>query len=183
MDRRQKKTREAIFNAFTKLLAKKHYNQITVGEIIEEANVGRATFYAHFETKDMLLRVMCSDIFDHIFAGNMCEYTSPLPPAMDLEAKLAHILWHLKDHKSDVTGIFSSESGELFMRYIKEYLTVLFRSYLSEFHTDVPADFLLNHLVGSFAETLRWWVCGGMCISAEEMAHYFMEVTETHGTL
>ena len=38
MDRRQKKTRELIFNAFTKLLSKKHFNQITVGEIIEKAD-------------------------------------------------------------------------------------------------------------------------------------------------
>ena len=56
MDRRQKKSREAIFGAFTELLSKKHYNQITVGEIIEKADVGRATFYAHFETKDFLLK-------------------------------------------------------------------------------------------------------------------------------
>ena len=52
MDRRQKKTREAIINAFCDILSKKHYNQITVGEIIQRADVGRATFYAHFETKD-----------------------------------------------------------------------------------------------------------------------------------
>ena len=48
MDRRQRKSREAIFNAFICLLSKKHYNKITVGEIIEIADIGRATFYSHF---------------------------------------------------------------------------------------------------------------------------------------
>ncbi|MBR5270501.1 MAG: TetR/AcrR family transcriptional regulator, partial [Anaerotignum sp.] len=65
MDRRKRKTREAIFTAFTKLLSKKDFGQITVGEIIEKADVGRATFYAHFETKDHLLKEFCEDLFCH----------------------------------------------------------------------------------------------------------------------
>ena len=51
MDRRQRKTRDAIFKAFIELLSEKNVNQITVGEIIARADIGRATFYAHFETK------------------------------------------------------------------------------------------------------------------------------------
>mgnify|MGYP002514411128 CR=1 FL=1 len=67
MDRRQRKSREAILHAFTKLLSKKNFSHITVSEIIEEADVGRATFYAHFETKDFLLKELCEELFCHVF--------------------------------------------------------------------------------------------------------------------
>ena len=67
MDRRQRKTREAIFAALMDLLSKRDFGRITVGEIIDRADVGRATFYAHFETKDDLLKALCEELFCHIF--------------------------------------------------------------------------------------------------------------------
>ena len=69
MDRRQRKSREAIFSAFIQLLSQNKFDQITVGQIIEQANVGRATFYAHFETKQFLLKSLCDELFCHIFDG------------------------------------------------------------------------------------------------------------------
>ena len=68
MDRRQQKTRTAIFQAFRKLLEIKRFDHITVQEIIEEANVGRSTFYALFPTMDELLKAMCTDLFCQVFS-------------------------------------------------------------------------------------------------------------------
>ena len=71
MDRRIQKTKAAVFAAFETLLLQKSYDKITIQELIDKANIGRSTFYAHFETKDDLLRGMCGDLFDHIFSTQL----------------------------------------------------------------------------------------------------------------
>ena len=67
MDRRSQRTRRAIYEAFSGLLARKKYSQITVQEILDAADIGRSTFYAHFSTKEDLLREICDELFGHIF--------------------------------------------------------------------------------------------------------------------
>lgn len=177
MDRRQLKTRKAIFQAFRSLLEKKRYDHITVQDIIDEANVGRSTFYSHFETKDLLLDAMCEELFYHVFEHDPCPWVGK---DNDLEGKLAHILWHIRDSKNDLSGILLSDSGDLFMRYFKSHLREVIKQHIGYFKVDVPRDFLLNHIVGSFAEAVWWWIAQGMKTSPEETARYFMTMTETH---
>ena len=96
------KTRKAIFHAFRNLLEKKRYENITVQNIIDEADVGRSTFYSHFETKDLLLNAMCEDMFYHIFENDPCPWVGK---DNDLEGKLSHTLWHIRENKNDLSGI------------------------------------------------------------------------------
>lgn len=173
MDRRQKKTRAAVFTALRILMEKKPYNSITVQEIIDEANIGRSTFYAHFETKDDLLRCLCRDIFHHVFT-DLLPQEEDTPDGRNLELKLGHILYHLKENQVNLRGIITADGDGLFMTYFKQYLTELFSRYTLLFAKEVPQDFLLHHLAGSFAETVKWWAAQNMSLPPEAVAHYYM---------
>lgn len=175
MDRRQQKTRKAIFKAFRSLLEKKRYDHITVQDIIDEADVGRSTFYSHFETKDLLLDAMCGELFYHIFENDPCPWDQK---NNNLEAKLAHTLWHIKEEKNDLSGMLLSDSSELFMKYFKGHLKDMFEMHINDFKTDVPKDFLLNHLVASFAEAVKWWMLEGMKTSSDTVAKNFLSLTK-----
>lgn len=173
MDRRQKKTRDAIFRALRALLEKKPYSAVTVQEIIDAADIGRSTFYAHFETKDDLLHCLCRDIFQHVFT-DLLPHEQDTPDRKNLELKLGHILYHLKENEVNIRGIIAADGDGLFMQYFKQYLTELFARYAAAFTQEIPQGFLIHHLAGSFAETVKWWTSEGLVTAPETVAHYYM---------
>ena len=183
MDRRQRKTREAIFAAFSTLLSSKSYAKITIQEIIDRANVGRSTFYSHFETKDDLLREMCTELFDHVFSEHLdMENTHDFSLANgDPASLITHILYHLRDNKRNVVGILSCESGELFLRFFRQYLNELITRHLlagvKRRNPVAPEDVLVNHIAGSFVGMVQWWITTDMRQSPEELAKCFLSVT------
>ena len=179
MDRRQRKTREAIFNAFTALLSEKDVNKITVGEIIERADIGRATFYAHFETKDFLLKALCEELFCHIFDStqngehrhkHIFECDAP-------DSVFLHLFQHLKKNDNHISELLTSENNHLFLEYFKTGLIGLIENLPFESDSrDIPREFLINHVAATFVETVRWWFGGKEKLSTEEIYKYFLSV-------
>lgn len=184
MDRRQQKTRTAIFSAFTSLLAEKSYSKITVQEIIDAANVGRTTFYAHFETKDDLLKELCEELFGHIIGSAMdCTHIHGLySDGSAPESVFCHLLQHLQENDKNIIALLSCESSEMFLRFFKDSLNELVRSQFinqnRKANTDIPEDFLINHISGSFVEMALWWIKGHRKQTPEDLDRYFRAVIE-----
>ena len=179
MDRRQRKTRESIFNAFILLLSKKHYNNITVGEIIKIADIGRATFYSHFETKDFLLKELCVELFDHIFNSETQKINAH--NILECEIKddvFLHLFKHVKQNDNNICKLLSSQNNELFLDYFKNEVRVLMIKHISDFSDkkpkNIPEDFWVSHLTSTFVETLRWWIKNGMKQTPEVITEYFL---------
>lgn len=127
MDRRQQKTRAAIFEAFSALLSEKPYSKITIQNIIDRANIGRSTFYAHFQTKDSLLEDMCQELFEHIVDGVMNDnhpsddhQHTGLPDPV-----FCHLLEHIAENTNHLRDLLISESSDFFLRYFKASLSRL----------------------------------------------------------
>lgn len=184
MDRRQQKTRIAIFTAFSSLLAEKNYNKITVQDIIDTANVGRTTFYAHFETKDDLLKALCEELFGHIVDSTLDNnHTHGLYSDKNAPTSVfCHLLQHLQENGNHVLDLLSCESSELFLRYFKDSLNKLiqiqFVNQNRKINKDLPLDFLINHITGSFVEMVLWWIKNKMRQTPEELDRYFKAVIE-----
>lgn len=181
MDRRQRKTRQAIFKAFTELLQKKDFNTITVGEIIERADIGRATFYAHFETKDYLLKEMCKELFCHLLDAARGEHHHQHIFQCDApDSVFLHLFRHIAKNDNQLFDLLSCENNRLFLRYFKAELLELVESQVDELkkekHNALPRDFLINHIASTFVEMVKWWAGKKSELSPEEITNYFLNV-------
>jgi len=176
MDRRQLKTRNAILGAFRVLLESKSYNNITVQDIIDEAYVGRSTFYAHFETKDELLSTICSQIFEHVFSEILyAEAGHDFSKENErLSDKLTHLLYHLKESQKDIVGMLFGDSNEMFLDFFRRYLKKLFLMYKPRNIGNVPEEFSVNHYVAGFMEAVKWWIRRRMKETPEQIVDYYM---------
>lgn len=184
MDRRQKKTRAAIFKAFTTLLSEKNYNQISVQEIIDAADIGRTTFYAHFETKDYLLKDLCEKLFGHIIdtAMGLPHGHYHYSCGSETDSVFLHLLRHLQENDCNILELLSSQNNEIFLRYFKCNLKKLIMTQYADKgllkNSMLPADYLVNHISSSFVETVDWWLSRKMKETPEVITEYFLAAIE-----
>jgi AcrR family transcriptional regulator len=54
-DRRVRRTRKLLHDAFIALIIEKCYEKTTIQDILDRADVGRPTFYVHYRDKESLL--------------------------------------------------------------------------------------------------------------------------------
>lgn len=182
MDRRVAKTKRAIFRALLSLLDEKKYSQITIQDIIDRADIGRSTFYSHYETKDDLLKAVCADIFEHVFEVSLTAESSHdfSAAAHNPYLFITHILYHIRDNKKIIKGVLGSESGDTFMKFLKDYFTEQEESLLGisfrHIKGDIPKDFLINHVASSFLEMIRWWMVHDLLQTPEELTRYYFSI-------
>lgn len=174
MDRRQRKTRQAIYNAFEQLMRKEHNSQVTVAQIIDTADIGRSTFYAHFETKDDLLISMCTEMFDHIFEGvNAYCITHQQLQTATLEGKLAHLLYHLRDTHSGICGKLVAEGEPHFTAYFQQQLALLFNADPPALPKGMPRELATKMQVSAFCQAVAWWHATDFRNAPEKLAEWF----------
>ena len=169
-DRRITKTRKAIYQAFLHLLNQKDYEAITVQEIIDLADVGRSTFYSHYESKELLLDELCQKLFHHLF--ERAEHLSP-------QDYLAHIFQHFKKNQDHVTSLLLSKN-DYFIRQLRKELEhdvyPMVADELIKAHPTIPHSYLKHLVVSHFIETLSWWLKKGKSYTEQEVIQFYLEI-------
>ena len=156
-DRRVGKTRKALKEALTDLILEEGYEGVTVQDVIDRADVGRSTFYAHFLDKNDLLMAVLSDLE---MPGLDPDTWKPDDEAFGWTLALFE---HFGSGKRLFKAVASSQSGALARRETVRRLEELARAELSRLRVARRLDAfqletVTRFLVGTFMGFMEWWI-------------------------
>jgi AcrR family transcriptional regulator len=169
-DRRVNRTRATLFHALSELMTEKRYDDITVQDIIDRANVGRSTFYAHFQDKEDLADGMLIHNLDGLV--NVMEQNRPASqnflPGVEL-------FEHIREHYSVFKAMTSGRGMDFFFQkgqvYWSGQMSARLQAMLPAGQTPkVPIPVLAHYVSGTFVNLLKWWVDNKMTYTPEQMA-------------
>lgn len=181
-DRRIGRTRKLMHEALMSLIVEKGYEAITVQDILDRADVGRSTFYAHYRDKDELLL----SSFEHLrsmFEQQQQAIIASRRTGNDPEINfILELFRHTGRHQKLYKAFAGKQSGEMVLKYLHRYLydlliertTLLMKSRKTP---PVPIEITTHYLVSSLLSLMTWWLDNNMPYSAEKMDEIFRMLT------
>lgn len=175
-DRRSRRTQQLLSAALVELMLQKRYDQITVQDIIERANVGRSTFYAHYLDKDDLLvsdfRRVLDALNDHIHGREAGAHPTP-PLALFFE----HVQEYHHLYKALVRGgginLLYKQAHTQLRQTIEQHLEVFVPAGQSP---DAPIELVADYLTGAILNLLTWWLDHAMPYTPQQMDALFHQL-------
>jgi AcrR family transcriptional regulator len=158
-DRRVRRTRTALLDALLALMIEKGYEAVTVQDLIDRADVGRSTFYAHFTDKSDLLHEAMSGLRAIVEPG-----PDDAPPDRRRPLRFSRRMFrHVADQQLLLRALLGHPGAGPVIGEIEQILLDVARTELDtlagpEAATRVPLDLLAHTVVASYLATLTWWV-------------------------
>jgi AcrR family transcriptional regulator len=173
-DRRTQRTRQTLSHALIALIQEQRYEAITVQDICDRANVGRSTFYAHYQDKDDLLAGNFSDMMKSLsqpFAERDGQLVFPLAPLFE----------HTRNHHSLYHALLWGGGMDILLRAGQKQWSQQIEKYMEALLEDgrqptVPIPAIAAYMAGSLQTLLFWWLERRMSYSPERMDEMFQQL-------
>ena len=172
MNKRSEKTLNKIQNSFIKLINEKNYDDIVVQDILDEAKVGRATFYAHYNSKNELLLDVTANIFHLVFAFN-----SDKNPFYNYKVLIKTVFSNILKEGLFFQSILNEKNNAEFLDAFKMHLNWLFTSYYDNYPYKeelVPLELKKELAVNNFITVTKYWANSSYKQTPEEIADIYI---------
>lgn len=177
MDRRILKTREAIIKAFVELISEKNFEQITINEIAERANVNRGTVYLHYVDKfdllDQCIEIYLTQLFESCMPAD--DVVQPSPKIL-----LLRTFKYLEQHAFIYATLLTIKGVPTFRNRVMAAMQQGIEEQLdmSGINQGMNKEIMVQFLVSAAIGLLEWWIVHSMPYSAEEMVEQLWQLLE-----
>lgn len=186
IDRRVARTRATLHQTLMSLILKQGYEAITIQDICEAANVGRSTFYAHYASKDDLMR----SGLDHLRRVLVDRQRDALATPGDIKHRSLGfsltLFEHARDHIDLHRGLVGG--GAVALGIIRQILSDLVRDELAATvnktsEDAIPRELVVQYVVGAYMAVLTWWLDKGAKLPPQRIDAMFRRLATEGITL
>jgi AcrR family transcriptional regulator len=180
-DRRVQRTRQQLERALLELIEERNYESITVQQITDRANMGRATFYLHYRDKEQLLLATIQRLQE-----DLARQLEPLRPAdFFRERPLLNeqIFRHVERYRQLYEVLLSERGAALARQRLMAYLTRQVEHFLLKpllavvGEPAVPTSLLASYVSGTLYTAITWWLEHPQQKTPEEMGQLVRSLT------
>ena len=172
-DRRTQKTKKLLATALVELIIEKGYDAVTIQDIIDRANVGRSTFYSHYESKEQLL------VGNINFQQSLIDLPAGDPENFPCGVNVSYLFQHTKQHLHLAKALARTKGIELLSSYFAELCAAQIYDQLKK-RLSVRASraeqqmtrYKAEASAGALIRMLFKWLADGATVPAEKMIEY-----------
>ena len=168
-DRRINRTQKLLHNALHQLMGQKRYDDITVQDIIDRADVGRSTFYAHYQDKEDLAVSGLLEIMD-----GLNQAIAEADPQGRQLLPTHSLFEHIAGNPHAFEAMMRDRGMEFFFEKGKQFwaerLEERLQALLPPGHEPaVPIALIATSTAGTFVAILKWWLDNKMPYPADQI--------------
>ncbi len=172
-DRRILRTKNRLKSALLELIARRNYDEITVEEIADLAQIGRSTFYSHFSSKEELLFAG----FDYwVLSLAQPLRASASPKRFQFSLPMLH---HIRAQKHFFQATVERSASGGVRRKTTALIAEVARRELERIEPSrEPAsrEAQAHTVAGAFLGLVSWWLASGDRMTAEEADRVFQRL-------
>ncbi|MDW8052519.1 MAG: TetR/AcrR family transcriptional regulator [Armatimonadota bacterium] len=168
-ERRREATRQRLIEAALALMQQKPFEQVTVEEIAELADVAKGTFFSYFPTKEHLLHAYIRDLTDEVYEFLETLRPETVPSQWEVFRQVMLFMARRDARSLQITrslmnvAMQSETLRQMLTEIIQEATEYAARGFeqgqrCGEFRIDVPARELAHHAVRLYRLCLMEWL-------------------------
>jgi AcrR family transcriptional regulator len=173
-DRRANRTKRSLSEALVELIKEKRFDDITVQDVIERADVGRSTFYSHFRDKE--------DLFQRDWERFLDGFALQINWAQAGVGSFVPVVFlfsHLQEYHHFYRGLVKSRKTDAVFKSGRTYLSQKMETAIAsqiQNRPTIPISIIANYLASELFALLQWWLDHDMPYPPERMDEIFHEL-------